>query len=499
MDKQILRMGIIQKQTIKGTIYSYIGVLIGFVTTGILFPKYLTTPEIGLLKLLVSYSVIFAQFGSLGFGSVINRLFPYFRDKESGHKGFLTVALIVSSAGFLLTLISLVILKPYVIKNNINNSALFVEYFRYLAPLIFFTIFFNLFDAYIKAIYDAVIGTVLKELVQRLFIFCFILLYVFDLIDIRTFILLYIISLCLPAVLLLIILIIKKEFRIKKPGNLFNHEMRREILNLCMHGILIGLGATVLMQVDSILVNKYLGLAQTGIYATAFFFGTIILIPSRPLVKIASTILADSWKSGNLDNIVMIYRKSCINQALVSILLFILLWVNIDNVFHILPAEFVAGKWVIFLIGLTNVIEMSTGINSMIIQTSESYRINTLIIFIFLLLLIVSNILLIPVLGLTGAGLSALISTLIANFIRFYFLKWKFKMQPFDQKIVLIIGFGGLSYLAGLLIPVFNNFIYDLVLRSFVTALFYVLFILKFRISEDLNKEVNRILRINFF
>ena len=93
-------MGIIQKQAIRGTIYSYIGVGVGFLITGILFPKFLDLEVIGLLSLLVAYSVIFSQLGSLGFGGVINRLFPYFRDKESGHQGFLVIALGISLIGF---------------------------------------------------------------------------------------------------------------------------------------------------------------------------------------------------------------------------------------------------------------------------------------------------------------------------------------------------------------------------------------------------------------
>jgi len=195
----------------------------------------------------------------------------------------------------------------------------------------------------------------------------------------------------------------------------------------------------------------------------------------------------------------MVYKKSCINQALVSILLFILLWVNIDNVFHIIPEEYISGKWVIFFIGLNNVVEMFTGINTMIIQTSDSYRKNSLFIVVFLLLLVVSNILLIPVIGITGAALSAFISTSFANYLRFSFLKSKYKMQPFDNRTFKLIGFGVISYLAGHIVPVLDNFIFDIGLRSSVTAIIFLFLVLKFRISEDINSEVNRILKTDLF
>jgi len=492
-------MGIIQKQTISGTIYSYLGVLIGFITTGILFPRILSTEEIGLLKILVSFSVIFSQLGSLGFGNVINRLFPYFRDKSTGHKGFLTIAIVVSVAGFLLSLVVLEILKPFIISNNIKNSTLFTEYFNFLIPLIFFTLFFNLLDSYTKAIYDAVIGTIMKELIQRLLILAFIILYYFDLISINSFIILYVIALSLPSVFLLIILVSNNDFIVQRPGAVFNREMKKEMFILCVYGIITGLGTTVILEINSIMVNRYLGLAETGIYAIAFFFGTIILIPSRPLIKIATTVLADLWKINDRKSINSIYEKSCIAQAFVSILIFVLLWVNIDNVFHIIPSSFESGKWVIFFIGISNVIEMSTGINTMIIQTSDSYKINTLFIFIFLILLIVSNAVLIPFLGITGAAVSTLLANAVLNLLRFVFLKVRYNMQPFDKGIIYLLGIGGISYLIGYLIPEIDNFLIDILIRSSITGIIFIVVVFKMKISEDVNNEIIRILSLTSF
>ena len=59
-------MGIIIKQSIKGSIWSYLGVGIGFITTAYLFPNYLSSDTIGLFGLLVSWSVLLSQFSSLG-------------------------------------------------------------------------------------------------------------------------------------------------------------------------------------------------------------------------------------------------------------------------------------------------------------------------------------------------------------------------------------------------------------------------------------------------
>ena len=126
-------MGIIQKQSISGTIYSYIGVGLGFVITGLLFPRVFTTDEVGLLRVLVSYSTLLAQFAGLGFSAVTVRLFPYFHDKSKNHHGFLGLLMLVSTVGFILVTSAYLIFKPIITKNANEDSALFITYFYYVS------------------------------------------------------------------------------------------------------------------------------------------------------------------------------------------------------------------------------------------------------------------------------------------------------------------------------------------------------------------------------
>ncbi|MGQ0829628.1 MAG: polysaccharide biosynthesis protein, partial [Bacteroidota bacterium] len=81
-------MGIIEKQATKNVIYSYVGAGLGFIT--LMWLAHLLSPsENGLIRILISYAALFAQFANLGFTSVTIRFFPYFRNKDKGHHGFL--------------------------------------------------------------------------------------------------------------------------------------------------------------------------------------------------------------------------------------------------------------------------------------------------------------------------------------------------------------------------------------------------------------------------
>ncbi len=489
-------MGIIQKQTLKGTIYSYLGVVVGFLTAGLLFPNILSTDEIGLINLLVSFSVLFAQFASLGFNSVIDRLFPYFRNLKKGHNGFLAIALLVSLTGFLLSFAGFEFLKPVVVRNNIDNSALFVDYINYILPLIFFTLLFNLLDSYNKAIYDAVLGTFLKEFMQRIFILVSLLLFYFNLIDIRFFIRLYVVSVSLPTIILVVLLFLRGEFKIIVPDRkIFDKTMIREMLHLCFFGILSGLASLTLIHVDKILVNKFLGLSLTGIYATNYFFAALVIIPSRALLKISTTVLADSWKRGDSNNIFVIYKKSAINQGIISFLIFAGLWINIHNIYRILPAEYSAGKWVIIFIALANVLNMISGVSAIIISTSVKYRVNTYLMLLYGVIAIGLNYFLIPRYGITGAAMAFLIANVIYNLLKYLYVYQEFKMNPYDSKFILLLLITVFSAFLSNLIPEMDNLILDIASRSTLMTILFALLIYLARISDDVNYTVDKFLK----
>ena len=117
-------MGIIEKQGIRGTVFSYIGVVIGFITAGVMMPRLLTPEENGVLELLVTWSMIFATLATLGINNVTNRLFPYFRDARSHHKGYFTILVFVLLAGLALSIGLYLIIKHAMIRGSMERSNL---------------------------------------------------------------------------------------------------------------------------------------------------------------------------------------------------------------------------------------------------------------------------------------------------------------------------------------------------------------------------------------
>ena len=486
-------MGVIQRQSIKGTIYSYIGVMIGFVTTGLLFPKFLSPEEIGLLSLLVSYSSLFAIFGNLGFNSVIIRLFPYFRDNQNKHHGFFFITLIVLISGFILAFGLYLIFKPMIVRDSMEQSRLFVDYIFLLTPLILFSLIFNTFDAYNRALFNATFGTFLKDLFQRILIFTAMILYISRYADFKQFVYLYVAALSVPGVLIFYPLILKKEIHLSPVKGFVKPDLRKEMFSVSFFGIIVGFSNVIIQRIDTIMINSMIDLSATGIYTISLFFGGLVSMPARSLVRISTAFVSDAWKENRLDEIRKVYYKSSLNQGIVGSLLFIGIWANIRNIYHFLPQEYVDGKFVILFFGISALFTMVSGISAVVLNLSKLYRYQAYFVLAFGVMIVITNLILIPIFGIVGAAIASCLSNFTFHVIRILFIYRRFKIQPFDYKILLVLLFAGLAYGLNLILPEIDNYIWDILFRSiFITVIFGTL-ILVFNVSEEVNMQKTRV------
>ena len=489
-------MGIIVNQSVKGTIYTYIGVLLGFLIQGILFPRIYSTDQIGLTKIIVAYAALVAQFATLGFNGITIRLFPFFKDPKSNHHGFLSLALITGLAGFVISLGIYLVFKGWFIEYTRESSALLIEYLNYLVVLIFFQIFFALFDGYYTALLNSILGTFLREVFQRILIITGIVLFYFNLIDFHQFIIIYIASMALPTLVILFTLIKEGHFSLKTDFAFLQKPLLTSMGLMAIFSILNGFSTNIILTVDTIMITGMIGLSATGIYASCMIFGMMVSLPSRSILKITNIVSARAWKENDMAAIKNIYEKSCMTLFIIGLLMFIGLWVNIDNIFEILGPKFVSGRWVIFFIGLGSLIDMTTGANSSILGSSPQYKVQSLFLIVLVVLLILTNFLLIPIYGITGAAIGGAVSLSILNLFRFLYLWYKYNLQPFNLKFLLVAAIGIIAYLISLLLPVLPNFIFDILVRSSIFSVLFCLPVYLLKLSPDINEKADEVLRM---
>ncbi len=485
-------MGIVRKQSIIGSVFVYTGAILGFITSGILFPNFLSPEQIGLLSLLVTYAVFFAQIGSLGFMQTITRMFPYFRNNEKQHNGFFTLILIVGFIGSIFMTIVFFIGKTYIVSNSAEGNSLFKTYSYLIIPLFISILFFNLFDTYTKVLYNAMRGVYQKEIILRIIILLFFFLYWHESISFHSFVHLYIFAYGVIMIYLLARLIGDHEFHLRKLNSeVFTKSMMKDIRSVSFYGLLISAAGFLVLNIDRIMLEKIIPenpLAQVGIYTTCSYFATLIILPSRPLLKISSVIIADSWKNKNLQSLQNIYKKSTINQSLIGTLVFVGLVLNIDSIFNILPETYAQGTWVIIFIGLFYLTDMFAGVNNSIIANSPHYRVLSTYIFIFIGLIIILNIIFIPLYGIVGAAFASFIAKILFHTFTYLYVRTKFKLQPYNYKHILVIISGLLAFIVANTIPEMTSIIANILIKSSVATIVFAIFSLLFSISKDVQE-----------
>ena len=478
-------MGIIEKQATRNVIYSYFGIILGFIT--VMVSSHILKPEEnGLTRILISLASLFTQFASLGFAPITARLFPFFRNKEKKHHGFLFYGIATCLIGFVLFCIGFFIFKDTIIEHNEEKSRLFADNLYYLIPLTFFSLFFALFDSYLRASYISVIGSSSKDFTQRILILFCLFLYFFHLINFSTFLLLYFISTCIPTLILLYYIVKFDEWHIKPVKGFISRDLRNEMFRLGFFSLITGGTGLLIANIDMLMVNQKLGLAEAGIYTIAFYFGSIITVPAKSLYRITSGVVAENFKSNDLNNIHQLYIKSCNSQLTIGLILFIGIWVNLDNIMHLLPQEYSSGKYVILFVSAGYLLDMATGINGIILAISKYYWYDTVFTFIIIFITVACNYVLIPIYGITGSAIATAITIGCYNVFRAFALYFKFGMQPYNFNIVKLLIISIVAFLPGYFMPELNNLILDILIRSAAVGILFLILILKTNASPDL-------------
>jgi O-antigen/teichoic acid export membrane protein len=498
-------LGIIEKQGIKGSFYSYIGVAIGFVTAGILLPKIFTLEQNGVLDLLTSWSLVFATLATLGLNNVTIRLFPWFRNPEKGHNGFFGILFWVNLAGFLLALLLYFALRPWIIADSLSKSEgtanLFVQYMDYIVPLTAFTTIYLVIDIYYSVLMNAVRGIFLKEFVQRVLILAVILAFMWGAFRFDGFVLFYTVALSLPGIIIAILLIRDGEFRVGLQPAFLTPDLRKSLVSVAFFGITIAFSNILILYIDRLMINSMLGLAETGIYGRVAFYGTLVSIPIRAVSKISAVVIGQHWKDSDHEAISRIYRNTSLHQVVFGLLIFIGIWGNVDNIFHWLGSDYEPGRYVIFFMGISNLFIMASGISGIIMATSLHYRLLAIFVFLFGVIVFLSNLIFIPLFGIAGAALAAALSSLCYGLMRYIFLLKKYGMQPYTWKHALAVAIAAVSYLPAILIPNLYNPAYhvlsivlDIAVRSTAISIIFISLTLLLRISPELNRRWNELM-----
>lgn len=443
-------MGIIQKDAFRTTLISYIGIVLGYLNKGFLFLIILSTEQIGLVNLVVSIGTLFAQFANIGTVYTTWKFFPFFKNPEKKHYGFLPLILSMVSVGIVICTTFTLVFRNEIELMYLEHSKMFLEYYLWILPIGISYVLFMILEIYLRSFYKNIISVVAFEIILRLSLTVLLLLLWMKAISFNFFVIAHSVSYIIPTIILIVYLYRLNELNISLSSIRVPKRFKKILIQFSVFNYINTLGVVLVNSLDVIMIALFMGLDATGVYTTIVFLTSALSVPYKSIIRISSPLVADYWKHREMEKMSELYQKVSSVALLIGLGSFIWIWLNIDFLFSFLKSEFKSGIWVFLFLMIGRLVDMFFGLNGAIFATSKKYKFDIIFTLILIVTVFILNTIYIPLWGIAGAAISTSIALLVYNIGRIIFVWYIFKIHPFTKNQFIIIGLGILTLFVGI-------------------------------------------------
>lgn len=484
-------MGIVIKQSFKNTLVLFLGFAIGGINVLFLFTHFLDKDYYGLITFLLSAANLMLPLMVLGMQHTIVKFYSSYQEKEI-KDGFLMTSLLLP----LLVIIPVAIFGIFVyeyIADSISNQNPIIKKYTYLIFLVsIFMGYFEVFYAWTKVHFQSVVGNFIKEVFVRIMTSILLIAVYFGWLTNDQFIYAVVFVYFLQAVIMFLyaITVYKPKFKLVIPNNI------KEILAFSGYIIMAGSAGTILLEIDKFMIPQMRQIAEVAYYSVGIYIATVVALPTRAMQQIITPITAKELNYNNLGDVGKLYKSSSINLLVIGGLLFLLINLNLADMYLIInKPEFANGFWIVLFISMAKLYEMALGTGNAIIANSVYYRIYFYLSLAMALTVIFLNKWLIGLMGIDGAAIATFLVVFIFNTIKIVFIKAKYGVQPFSMNsaklvfltIVMLFIFFKVEFN-------FNPFI-SIILKSGIIAIFYFSIVYFWKISAEFNGFINKTIK----
>ena len=483
-------MGIVLNQTFKNTITTYLGFGIGAINILFLFTNFLTDEYHGLVAFILSSANIMMPLFALGSNNTLIKFYTRF-NTENDINSFLTFMLFVPlifiiPIGFIGWLSYDWISELLSHKNPIIHNYVWLIY---IAAICF--AYFEIFYAWTKVQMQSVFGNIMKELFHRIAILVLFLLIYFNLFSVDYFIYAVVaIYLCRTLIMMLY------AFYLRRPKISF--DVIPQFPSIIKYALLIVLAGSiggVILEIDKFMIGEINAIENVAYYGVAIYMASVISVPVRSMHQITNPITAKLLNDKDTTGLRDLYQKSSLNLFIVSGLIFVLIVLNLNQLYDMIPSEFRNGFFVVFIVGIAKLTDNVSGTNNAILFNSEHYGHALILGIITAIMVVVLNLILIPSYGIDGAAVASFIAIIIYNISKLTLVFVKFKILPFTYNSLKTLGLIVVIILLFYFWDFTLNPIINIVLKSSLIICSYLYTVYKLKLSLDISHIFDKLLR----
>lgn len=486
-------MGIVASQSIKNTITTYLGFGIGAINVLFLFTNFISDTYFGLITFILSTANIMMPLMAFGTHNTIIKFYSIFKTRQS-QNSFLTLMIFLPIV--VIIPLGLIGHLSYEVLSNwlSQKNAIIKDYYWliYVSAIAF--AYFEVFYAWSRVQMQSVFGNFMKEVFHRLATTILLFCLYFNFLNVEALINGIVAVYILRALVMAIY-----AFSLKQPIIKFHtFKSLPKVLKYTALIIVAGSVANIILEIDKFMLGYYVDIEKVAYYGVAIYIASVIGVPLRSLHQIISPITAKLLNENNKVELKALYKKSSLNLFIISGFIFLLIIININQLYLLIPEKFSGGLLIVFLIGVSKLTDNILGNNNAILFNSDYYRIVLLLGIFLVFTTITLNMIFIPIYGINGSAFATFISVLVYNMAKLLLVKFKFNMFPFTiatLKTVMLI-------FISIIIFYFWEFPFHVIinigLKSLLFVAFYGCVVYVFNFSEDVTSILNKLLKRHY-
>ena len=483
-------MGIVASQSIKNTFSTYLGFGIGAINVLFLFTNFISDTYFGLITFILSTANIMMPLMAFGTHNTIIKFFSVFKTRQS-QNSFLTLMLLlpllmVIPIG-LIGQLSFETLSSWLSQKN----PIIKDYYWliYVSAIAF--AYFEIFYAWSRVQMQSVFGNFMKEVFHRLGTMFLLFCLYFEFLNVQQLIMGIV-----GVYLLRMFIMAAYAFSLRRPVMKFHRfKSLPSVLKYSALIIVAGSVANIILEIDKFMLGYYVDIEKVAYYGVAIYIASVIGVPLRSLHQIVSPLTAKLLNENNKKELQLLYKKSSLNLLIISGFIFLVIVLNINELYLLIPEKFSGGLLIVFLIGIAKLTDNLLGNNNAILFNSDYYRM-VLVLGVFLVITtVLLNIIFIPKYGINGSAFATFISVLAYNIAKLAFVKITFNMMPFTLMTLKVFGLIAICLGAFYFWEFPFHPIINIGLKTLLFSIFYGLVVYRFNFSKDVSNIINKLMK----
>ena len=500
-------MGIVARQSIKGTLATYLGVAVGIVTTFFIQTKALTPDEIGLIDVLLQCSLLFAGIAQLGTNSSAMRYYPFFKDDAHRDHGFFGWTLLVPLVGFAIFLVVFLLCKNAIVAYFSSDSTAFGEYVYFVIPLAFFMLYISVFETNSNLLLRISVPKFIREVGLRVMTLAVYVMYFYKVLDFRGVVIALCVFYGLATLVNIVYLLSLQRVSFKIEKGFLKHELKRDFLFYTLFMITAALAGNVMPMLSKFFVAGEVSFHLAGVFTIATNIAAVVEMPYRSLGAISRPHISDAMAKQDVGLADDLCKNVALHQYIAGTFVFFVIWTNIDLLFDLLPNGdlYRVGKWAVLLLCLGRLVYSTLAVVTTVLSYSRYYYYSLIFTVLLTLMSFFMNWYFVPRWDINGGALAYTLSYAVYFVLLLAFVRWKVGVLPLTRKMltvsVVVLAMFGLNWLwmrsitpwfAGLLAKPVYGLLIDGALKTVVFLVLGLMTVYKLKVSSSVNDLIDK-------